>query len=143
MDKFKSSELKPIEDIVKPYKDELANARAEIERLKQSRENFAVHAENSLRELAERDLVIQQMRDAIEWAAERIEPAATKEYEADDDCHCPVCEALALKPSQEALDAYVAEKVAAEQDEIIALLLKLGALDDGAYIEAIRARKEK
>lgn len=37
---------------------------------------------------------VKVLMDALRWAAERIDPIETKEYEKDDDCHCPVCNAL-------------------------------------------------
>ena len=40
---------------------------------------------------------VKELEDALEWASERIEPSATKEFETDNDCVCPVCIALHAK----------------------------------------------
>ena len=40
---------------------------------------------------------VKELEDALEWASEHLGPEATKEFETDNDCVCPVCNALHVK----------------------------------------------
>ena len=68
--------------------------------IKQSRENFAVHAEQTLQQLAASQLHAEQLREALE----------TLNKVSNIGCSL-VDDALALPRDTSALDAYVAEKV--------------------------------
>ena len=84
-------------------KQQLAAAKAEIEKWKLMYQHESVVSfkrwEHLDEQLAARDLVISKMKDAIN----------RQPYTMDKE----VCEALALQPTQEALDAYVQEQLRA------------------------------
>ncbi len=119
----------------KPVLDFIAAARAEIERLKSVCESHYEVAMRNGHQLASRDLVIQQKDEALgkiaafgRFADQRV-----------------AMEALSIQPSQEALDKFIAEAVAAEREECAKVCESLFASKQlcNSSAAAIRARKDK
>jgi DNA repair exonuclease SbcCD ATPase subunit len=87
---------------IEKLRAELEAAKAEIEHLKQSRENFATHAENSLKQLAAKDAEIEEInllkREVKELLSKKFSRFANEEcwiYQGDGEDHleslvCPV-----------------------------------------------------
>ncbi len=114
---YTASQMQQLIDKCNAKDAELAAARAEIERLKFALADTEAlelgtseRCEKQQKQLASRDLVIQQKDEALENIKLRAVSLA--------DAQVFALEALALQPTPEALDAYVADKVADKQKYI-------------------------
>ncbi len=128
---YSASQMQQLIDQTNAKDAELAAARAEIERLKtqpvtfpamldDERAKYIAREVNYEDQLAARDLVIQQMRVAIEykhdsvkalleWCVKNVKKWDFPQYDYVAFAIKKTAKALTLQPSQEALDAYVAE----------------------------------
>ncbi len=138
---YTASQMQQLIDQINAKDADLATARAEIEWIKSQQEWLidinAINSEKSNKQLAARDLVIQQKDTALRHIAERSVKANTSIYTLERLAN----EALAIQPATEALAAYVAEAVAAEREWIELAFEAHPNLD--IDVETIRARKDK
>jgi DNA repair exonuclease SbcCD ATPase subunit len=134
------SPLRPVEENLEVadgeitrLRAELEAAKAEIEHLKQSRENFAAHAENSLQQIAAKDAEIEEInllkREVKELLSKKFSRFANEEcwiYQGDGEDHleslvCPVV-----------ISASRLLEIEKQRDELLATLKRTA--DDLAYV---------
>ena len=150
-------------DALEAMQRELAEAKADIEREREMRNATQLELERvetvelassqqrhqdairiGQKRIAARELVIQQMREALEKYGHNTycprKVAIDMKLKSYPECGCWIKEALSLQPTTSALDAYVAEKVKEEREECAKLVWYDMAPHEIA--DAIRARSD-